>query len=130
MRFLGYLWSLPYGVLGIVPALLFLITFQAKARVKGGKTAPFVVQVHVGGPFGRWMRKKGWGGFTLGWFVFIWDNDSPEPYLVVHEHRHVWQCLWLGVFYPLVYLALLALYGYQKHPLEKDAVLWATTNSD
>jgi hypothetical protein len=38
-----------------------------------------------------------------------------------HELRHVDQWFVLGPLFPVVYLVLLLVCGYERHPLEQDA---------
>ena len=76
----------------------------------------------------RWAR----------WWVYCWRGWAGHamPYAIVlhpvapvsvhdHEHRHVQQWRKLGVLFPLVYLGMLLIYGYRRHPLERDADRYA-----
>ena len=115
LKWLGYLWSAPYGLVGLAAlAIAYRLSWvTAVARMDGG------IHALMQGPLAARMLARGWGAFTLGWTIFYWE--TPDETLVRHELRHVRQCLWIGVLYPVVYLVLLAVYGYADNPLEKDA---------
>jgi hypothetical protein len=57
--------------------------------------------------------------FTVGECVLY--AVPPNPNLRTHEFRHVLQYRVLGPFFLPVYFVLLGLYGYVRHPLERDA---------
>lgn len=115
LRFLGYVWSLPYALVGFAAALVFLLLqwVQIAAWRAGG------LELVCRGPFARWMTTRNWGAFTLGWTIFFWS--PPYETIQKHEHRHVDQALVLGVFYPLAYLIALALQGYRGNWFEVNA---------
>jgi hypothetical protein len=125
LRLLGQLWSLPYAAIGLAGALVFWgLGWVDVAAWRNG-----ALELVCGGPFARWMNRprpqvesqqvRQWNGFTLGWTIFFWR--APDGHLRAHERRHVDQALWLGVLYPVLYLALLLVRGYREHPLEVDA---------
>ncbi|MEL6338669.1 MAG: hypothetical protein AAFP04_15695 [Myxococcota bacterium] len=68
----------------------------------------------------NWFARawSGWSGFGGPGFILVKHQD---PVLVAHEVRHVRQWFVLGPLFPIVYLMLLAGFGYQDHPLEHDA---------
>jgi hypothetical protein len=123
-----YLWSLPYGLIGILAALVFWALRWV--HVGGWRTG--ALELVCKGPFAAWMDRprivtdrdgkqyeSRWAGFTLGWTIFFWAPPSPE--VRAHERRHVEQATWLGVLYPILYLGLLPFTRYRGHPLERDA---------
>jgi hypothetical protein len=111
-----YVWSAPYGVVGLFVAALFYALRWVDGRVR----YPGAVVLVARGPLARAMLARGWGGVTIGWVVLFWEPPTQE--LIVHEvEGHVEQVLSLGVLFPLVYLLLLARYGYVAHPLEVEA---------
>ncbi len=137
LRALGYLWSLPYGVVGLLAAVgMFLLGWCNLSVWRRG-----TFQVLVFGPLGDRMSRLGWGGFTLGWTVLFWR--APTASMQRHEERHVGQALVLGVLflpvYGVIFLGLFlwrlawsfvtghtalgeaAAWAYQAHPLERDA---------
>jgi hypothetical protein len=114
LRLLGYIWSLPYGLVGLLLAAAFrlrgateLVTWRAGA-----------LEVVCRGRFALRMQARGWSAFTLGWTILYWRE--PSGTIRMHEHRHVDQALVLGPLFPLVYLVLLVA-GYRRNPLERDA---------
>lgn len=98
-RAFGYVWSAPYGLLGLLAWLLF--------RAAGAKPlacgCPLALDCS-GLRFGRWMASRQWAAFTLAWTILVWD-PAPDDSLLVHEGRHVSQALVLGALYPVAYLA-------------------------
>lgn len=99
VRAIGYLWSSPYGVMGLLAWLVF--------RLAGAVALPcgcaFVLDCSKT-RFGRWMAGRKWAAFTLAWTILLWDPE-PDDSLITHERRHVSQALVLGVIYPVAYLA-------------------------
>ena len=82
-----------------------------------------VCEVVIKGRFADWMRRPNadgwsWRGFTLGAVVLYWGQ--PDEEIRRHERMHVRQNFVWGPLYPLVYLVLLAIYGYKRHPMERD----------
>ena len=108
---LGFLWTLPNTLLGLVAGAL---TFQ-RPRLDGGAlifdTAPRGL---------TWlMPRLHRTAMTIG-FVIV----SARPVtgtLLVHERHHIRQyCAWGPLFIP-VYLVLSIPYGYRRHPMELRA---------
>jgi hypothetical protein len=91
-------------------------------------TRKVVWEVGVSNGFGRWMRRRGWMGFTLPLpglvIVFYWLRDGderPDPYVRVHEFVHVRQDQRFFLF-PVRYLvALLIDGGYRGNRFEVEA---------
>jgi hypothetical protein len=115
LRLLGYVWSLPYAVVGLVGAAVFL----ALGWVDAGAWREGALELACRGRFARWMTTRNWCAFTLGWTIFFWQ--APYETIQRHEHRHVDQALVLGAFYPVAYLVALALRGYRANWFEVDA---------
>ena len=115
LRLLGYVWSLPYALVGLLGAATFLaLRWVEVAAWRNG-----ALELVCRGRFAVWMTTRNWGAFTLGWTIFFWQ--APYETIQKHEHRHVDQALVLGVFYPLAYLVALALKGYRGCWFEVDA---------
>ena len=74
-------------------------------------------------PMARLLERIGMAAITIGRFCFA----RERAYLPLgeqarkHERCHHWQWMVLFVLFPPVYLILLKIYGYDKHPLEQDA---------
>jgi hypothetical protein len=100
-----YIWSAPYGLVGLAAAALFaaLGWLDASAWCNGA------LQVLVQGPVADWMNRRGWAATTIGWAIFYWrpSNKSwstmPSSVTQRHEERHVHQVLLLGVLFLPVY---------------------------
>lgn len=114
MKALQYVWSLPMGALGIVAAILASIAFREPIRWRDG-----ALIVNATGPIGRRLAARGWGGFTLGWTIFLWRHDNPA--VEAHERVHVAQVKRWGLLFWPAYLVCLAIYGYRRNPFEREA---------
>jgi hypothetical protein len=110
---LGFVWTLPNTVLGVVAGLL---TFRVPRLAHG-------LLLFDRGPRGltSLMRRLRREAVTIG-FVVI--SASPvEGRLLAHERQHVRQfCAWGPLMIP-VYLGLALAYGYRQHPMEVRARL-------
>jgi len=71
------------------------------------------------------LRRRGFSAAGLGHVVI--SLEQPPPPLLVHELTHVRQAERLGPFMAPAYLALLAVHGYARHPMEQAARLAAAT---
>jgi hypothetical protein len=108
---LGFLWTLPNTLIGVV---LGLLTFQTP-RVHGGALV-----------FDRRARGLTWllsrmhrVAMTVG-FVIV--SAAPvEGQLLAHERHHVRQYMAWGPLYIPAYLVLAIPYGYRRHPMERRA---------
>jgi hypothetical protein len=108
---LGFVWTLPNTVLGIV---LGLFTFHVP-RI--GESA----LIFDGSPRGltALMPRLGRSAMTIG-FVIV-SSEPVTGTLAAHERQHIRQfCVWGPLFIP-VYLVLALPYGYVRHPMEVAA---------
>jgi hypothetical protein len=108
---LGFLWTLPNTLLGLLAGLL---TFQRPSIREG-------LIVFDRGPRGltRAMLRAGRTAMTVG-FVIV-SARRVEGRLLAHERHHVRQyCVWGPLFIP-VYLLLAIPFGYRRHPMELAA---------
>ncbi len=106
-----FLWSFPNTALGMV------LGFGSAAWPE--RFAGAINFRMRGGPALVVCRRLGISAFTLGDCVLY--AVEPTPALKVHEGRHVRQYRILGPLFLPVYFALMAVYGYWNHPLERDA---------
>lgn len=74
---------------------------------------------------GLLVRVRGFAAAGLGHVVI--SLDEPTPQLLAHELVHVRQAERLGPLMAPLYLTLLAVHGYTRHPMERAARLGATT---
>ncbi len=108
---LGFVWTLPNTVIGLV---LGLLTFQPP-RIHGGAL------VFDRAPRGltRLMSRMHRSAMTVG-FVIV-SAVPVEGALLEHERHHIRQyCRWGPLFIP-AYLALAVPFGYRRHPFERAA---------
>lgn len=66
------------------------------------------------------FTRRGFSAFALGHVVVALAEEPSEP-LLAHEQVHVRQAERLGILLGPLYLALQALYGYARNPLERAA---------
>lgn len=106
-----YLWALPNTALGLV---LGGLSFQRPRIVEGvvvfdGKVRGFL-----------WaFSKSRWRAITYGHVVL--SSRPLEGRLRAHELAHVRQYELLGPLFLPVYLAIFAVRGYRRHPMEVAA---------
>jgi hypothetical protein len=108
---LGFVWTLPNTLLGLIAGVL---TFQLP-RVHGGALV-----------FDRTARGLTWVmarmnriAMTVGYVIV--SAVPVEGTLLRHERHHVEQYKWLGPLFIPAYLLLAIPYGYRRHPLEVAA---------
>lgn len=108
---LGRVWASPNTLLGI---LLGLINGNVPRRHDDA------FDIILGeGIVAACCNALGVRAFTVGDCI-LW-NSPPHAVIRRHEMRHVAQFRVLGPFFLPVYFLLLAVCGYWKHPLERDA---------
>ena len=108
---LGFVWSLPDSVIGVLFALLSL----ALPRPCDGV---LVAQSNRGLAY-LFLTRRGFGAITFG--RVITSAIPITPRLIVHESHHSRQYEVLGPFFLPLYLWLHARYGYTDNPLECEA---------
>jgi hypothetical protein len=87
-----------------------------------------VVEVGVWNGFGRWMRGRGWLGFTLPLpfltIIFYWlarAEEGPEGHVRVHEFVHARQHDRFFLFGLRYLIALVTDGGYRRNRFEQEA---------
>ena len=114
-RLLATLWAAPMTLAGLL--------LGATSVTRPRRTEGVVLFAPARGPVGRFLR---WRGFTAAaWGHTVLARIEPSRRLLDHELVHVRQAERLGPAFPVLYLALLAIYGYQRHPMERAARLGA-----
>ncbi|MFO8075473.1 MAG: hypothetical protein ACQETV_09415 [Actinomycetota bacterium] len=78
-----------------------------------------LVTTEARGPVAGLLARRGFRATTLGQAVLV--RGVPSAPLLAHELSHVRQAERLGPAFAPLYLALLAVYGYRAHPLERAA---------
>ncbi len=111
LTLLGFAWTLPNTLLGL---LLGLLTFQAPRALDG-------LVVFDGRPRGltQLMPRLGRSAMTVG-FVIL-SSRPLAGRLLAHERHHVRQYMALGPLFIPVYLLLAIPFGYRRHPMERAA---------
>ncbi|HWO70124.1 MAG TPA: hypothetical protein VNP94_05145 [Actinomycetota bacterium] len=111
-RALGFLWTLPNTVLGLV---LGLLTFQRPRLVRG------VVAFDRAERGLTWvLRRLDRTAMTVGHVVV--SARPLEGALLEHELHHVRQYRAWGPLFIPAYLLLAAVFGYRRHPFERAAM--------
>lgn len=111
LELLGFTWTLPNTVLGLV---LGALTFQ-RPRIHGGAI------VFDRGPRGvtSVLVAMHRSAMTVGFVILA--SVPVEGRLLMHERHHVRQYMAWGPLFIPVYLALGIPYGYRRHPMERAA---------
>lgn len=104
-------WASPMTVAG----LLLAATALAPVHL----TSEGFLVTGARGPLGAVLRRRGFRATTLGHVVIT--LDEPSPALLAHEQLHSRQVERLGPAFGPVYVLLLVLYGYRRHPMERAA---------
>ncbi len=110
-RTAAYLWASPVTLLGLL--------IGAAAGVRPVVRAGVLVFPHARGITGAVLRGAGYAAGAFGHVVV--STVDPSDVLLAHELVHVRHAERLGAFLAPVYLGLLAVYGYARHPLERAA---------
>jgi hypothetical protein len=109
---LGFAWTLPNTLIGVV---LGLLTFQMP-RVRHGL---LLFDRHPRG-LTRLMPRLGRSAMTVGFVVL--SAKPLEGRLLAHERQHVLQYMAWGPLFIPIYFALALAFGYRRHPMELAAV--------
>src|SRR6266404_1048716 len=120
LRMLGYVWAAPTTLACLV---VFLLPMWALRQAQPGawRDGAWEWTVTAGSRFSRWYALDGgWGGTTLGCCILL-ATPADVVRLAVHERRHVAQNLVLGPLFLPLYVLLWLAFGYDRHPLERDA---------
>jgi hypothetical protein len=117
---LGFVWTLPNTLLGLI---LGLLTFQ-KPRLSRGL---LLFDAHPRG-LTRLMPRLGRTAMTVG-FVIL-SATPVEGRLLAHERHHVLQYMVWGPLFIPVYFLLAVPFGYRRHPMERAAILAAANVPD
>lgn len=115
LRVAARLWAAPITAVGLFIGALCRVA----PRVRDG----VVLFAPARGLPGRIIRRRGFAATGLGHVVI--SIEEPSAALMTHELVHVRQAERLGPFLAPVYLALLIVHGYHRHPLERAARLAA-----
>jgi hypothetical protein len=113
---LGFAWSLPDTLIGVLFALLSLAVPRRRDGV-------LVAESNRGLAY-LFLTRRGFGAITFG--RVITSAIPITPRLLVHESHHARQYEVLGPFFLPVYLWLHARHGYANNPLECEAELCAS----
>jgi hypothetical protein len=116
----GYLWAAPTTLATLV---VFILPMWALRQVRPARwrAGAWEWTIPPGSRFWRWYaRDGGWAATTLGWSI-LFAVPASDLGLAAHERRHVAQNLVLGPLFMPVYAFLWLLFGYEAHPLERDA---------
>ena len=115
-RVVAMLWASPMTAAGLLAG--------AAAGVRPRWTSGVLLFAPARGLMGALLRGRGFAATGLGHVVI--SVVEPTADLRAHELAHVRQAERLGPFMAPAYLALLAVHGYARHPMERAARLAAT----
>jgi hypothetical protein len=109
---LGFLWTLPNTLIGLV---LGVFTFQIPRLDHG-----VVIFDRAARGLTALLPRLGRTAMTIG-FVIV-SARPLEGRLLAHERQHVRQYRAWGPFFIPAYLVVAVRYGYRRHPMELAAV--------
>ena len=110
-RVAAVVWAAPITLTGLLAGL----ASATPPRLVEG----VVLFAPAGGITGWLVRRRGFAAAGLGHVVIA--VTEPSPALLAHELTHVRQAEYLGPLMAPVYLVLLAVHGYRRHPMEVAA---------
>lgn len=110
-RAAAYVWASPLTLAGLLAGCLAGVRPEVR---EGALLFP-----NARGPAGAVLRGRRFAAGAIGHVVIA--VGDPSPMLFAHELVHVRHAERLGVLTAPLYLALLAVYGYARHPLERAA---------
>jgi hypothetical protein len=114
-RMVMYVWASPISLVGLIVGVA--------AAVRPTRREGVLLFPHARGITGWVLRTRGFAAGTFG-HVIVCTHD-PDRALMAHELMHTRQAERFGPLMAPVYLGLLALYGYRRHPMERAARLAA-----
>lgn len=115
MMWLLFWWWMPWFAVGRILGWLWCTIGWGRIDRWGG-----VRIIYARGRVADWFSRRGWAAFTFGDTVWLWSL-LVTPQLVRHEGHHIKQWRAWGLLFPIVYLVLLARFGYRRHPFEVSA---------
>lgn len=119
MKTLGFLWSLPLTLLGLLAAWL------GRCRYLGTTDGVIEFYAKQGGLAAWVFLRTGTVGASGIWgCVCIYADLDPGPRTRAHERRHSAQAMVLGVLWPVVYL-LGGVYALITEPFKKSPFPWS-----
>lgn len=110
-RALALGWAAPLTLAGVILA--------AASGVWPRRRGDVWVAAPARGVFTARFARRGFVACTLGHVIVA--ARQPDAALLAHEHVHVRQAERLGPLMAPLYLGLMAVYGYARHPLERAA---------
>lgn len=119
-RLAAIIWAAPMTLAGLIAG----VGGAVRPRLRDG----IVLFAPARGVTGAVIRRRGFAATGLGHVVIA--VEEPSPSLMTHELVHVRQAERLGPLMAPAYLALLAVHGYQDHPMEQAARLAAAAAAE
>lgn len=110
-RILVRVWAAPLTLAGLVLA--------AASAVRPRRRGDVWVAAPARGLFTARFSRRGFVACTLGHVIVA--AREPDAQLLAHEYVHVRQAERLGPLMAPLYLGLMGVYGYARHPLERAA---------
>jgi hypothetical protein len=123
---LGWIWTLPITLGGLLMMLVVSAKFY-KLRPAG------VLQFTSSGGLSKlWFDKFNFAATTIGAVTIFHPDYKDNPEIIRHERQHTYQCMVLGIFFPLAYYGdslfqmLIGKNFYRDNNFEKSA--YSTAN--
>jgi hypothetical protein len=110
-RVAAYVWASPITLIGLI--------IGAAAAVRPKLCEGVLLFPNAGGITGWVIRRRNFAAGAFGHVIVC--IEDPSPSLLAHELLHTRQAERFGPLMAPVYLCLLAIYGYWRHPMERAA---------
>lgn len=98
----GCLWASPVTLAGLSYAGLFGALKWYKWHGVEGSALVWIVDTERAP---QWLKSawQKWAGHAVGNVIVLTRSPDGNPTTLIHEQRHVRQCMRLGIFQPLMY---------------------------
>jgi hypothetical protein len=102
-KIVGYVWTSPLTLFGLMYVMTFTCLKWYNWHSVQGDGLVWTVNA-CNSP--SWLTKlwERWSGHAIGNVVVLKREPSYRPTTLVHELKHVNQCMRLGIFQPIVYV--------------------------
>ena len=102
VKYLGYAWASPVTLFGLLYVWLFTTLQWYRCHGVEGDAMVWIVRTDKSP---KWLLNiwQKWAGHAIGNVVVLKQPVAERPIILVHEQKHVDQCMRLGVFQPIAY---------------------------
>jgi len=101
-KILGYAWAAPVTFFGLAYASVFWAARWYKWYGAEDGALIWLVDAEKSPDWLNGLWRK-WAGHAIGNVIVLKDSPVDKETTLIHEKRHVLQCMRLGIFQPIVY---------------------------